>query len=93
MSNLLTYGTLAVELSLGLLVWNRKLRPWVLIAGLGLHLGIEYAIRVGFFTLALCVAYLAWVPPATMDRVLLRLRDRLEALRRSLVRRARQQAR
>jgi hypothetical protein len=92
-SNLVTYGTLAIELSVGLLVWNRKLRPWVLMAGLGLHLGIEYAIRVGFFTLALCVAYLAWVPPQTMDRVLVRLRDGLGALRLSLMRRARQQAR
>ena len=26
-SNLLTYGTLAIELSLAILVWNRTLRP------------------------------------------------------------------
>lgn len=62
-SNFLTYGTLAVELALGVLVWNRALRPWVLGAGLLFHLGIELTIRVGFFSLALFVLYLAWLPP------------------------------
>jgi hypothetical protein len=62
-SNLLTYGTLAVELALGILVWNRALRPWVLGAGLLFHLGIELTIRVGFFSLALFVLYMVWLPP------------------------------
>jgi hypothetical protein len=51
-SNLLTYGTLVIELSIAILVWNRKLRPWVLLLGLSLHFGIEYSIRVGFYGLA-----------------------------------------
>ncbi len=68
MSNVFTFGTLALELSLGLLVWNRRLRPWVLLAGVGLHLGIDYAIRVGFFSYAILVLYLAFIPPETMDR-------------------------
>ena len=62
-SNLLTFGAIAVELSLGVLVWNRRLRPWVLAAGVLLHLGIELTIRVGFFSLALFVLYLVWLPP------------------------------
>jgi HTTM domain len=62
-SNLLTYGAVAIELALGVLVWNRRLRPWVLAAGLLLHLGIELTIRVGFFSLALFVLYLVWLPP------------------------------
>jgi hypothetical protein len=76
-SNLLTYGTLAVELALALLVWNRRLRPWVLGAGLLLHLGIELTIRVGFFSLALFVMYLVWLPPDWPTRHLPALRDRL----------------
>ena len=67
-SNVLTFGTLAVELSLGLLVWNRTLRPWILLAGVSLHLGIDYAIRVGFFSYAVLVLYIAFIPPETMDR-------------------------
>ena len=62
-SNVLTYGTVATELALGVLVWNRRWRPWVLAAGLLLHLGIELTIRVGFFSLALFVLYLVWLPP------------------------------
>jgi hypothetical protein len=76
-SNLLTYGTLAIELSLAILVWNRKLRPWVLLAGLSLHLGIEYAIRVGFYGLTIMSLYLIWVPPERMEAILFALRGRL----------------
>ncbi len=73
-SNLLTYGTLALELSLAILVWNRRLRPWVLLAGLSLHLGIEYSIRVGFYGLTIMALYLVWVPPERMEAVLFALR-------------------
>ena len=76
-SNLLTYGTMAVEVSLALLVWNRALRPWVIGAGLLVHLGIELTIRVGFFTPALLVLYLAWLPPDWPHRHLPALRGRL----------------
>jgi hypothetical protein len=81
-SNLLTYGTIAIELSLGILVWNRKLRPWVLAAGLLLHLGIELTIRVGFFSLALFVLYLVWLPPDWPARRLPELLSRGAATRR-----------
>jgi hypothetical protein len=80
-SNFFTFGTLALELSLAILVWNRKLRPWVLLAGLSLHLGIEYSIRVGFYGLAIMSMYLIWVPPERMDALLLALRRRLSRSR------------
>jgi hypothetical protein len=75
--NLLTYGTLAVELALGILVWNRVLRPWVLLLGVGLHLGIDYAVRVGFFSYAVLVAYVAFIPPETARSWILTVRDRV----------------
>lgn len=80
-SNFFTFGTLALELSLAILVWNRKLRPWVLLAGLSLHLGIEYSIRVGFYGLAIMSMYLIWVPPERMDALLVSLRRRLSRSR------------
>jgi hypothetical protein len=80
-SNVLTFGTLAIELSLGLLVWNRRLRPWILLAGVSLHLGIDYAIRVGFFSYAILVLYIAFIPPETMDRWLGALRAAPERIR------------
>ena len=77
LSNLLSFGTLVIELSLAVLVWNRTLRPYVLLAGLSLHLGIEYAIRVGFFGVSILSMYLLWVPPERMEAVLLAIRRRL----------------
>jgi hypothetical protein len=76
-TNMLTFGTLVIELSLAILVWNRRLRPWVLLAGLSLHLGIEYSVRVGFFGVSILSMYLLWVPPERMEAVLLGLRRRI----------------
>jgi len=78
--NLLTYGTLAVELSLALFVWNRTLRPWVLLAGIGLHLSIDASLMIGFFSLAMLTTYLSFVPPGTAARFVLGVRDRSRRL-------------
>jgi Vitamin K-dependent gamma-carboxylase len=76
-SNVLTYGTLAAEATIGVLVWNRKLRPWVLALGVGLHVGIDLTLRVGFFSYAVFVLYLAFAPPKAVDAKVLELRARL----------------
>jgi hypothetical protein len=67
--NVVTWGTLAVELSVGILVWNRRLRPWVLAAGVVMHTTVMITIAVGFFTLALFVLYLAFVPSEIVERL------------------------
>lgn len=69
--NLSTYAVLLIELALVIAVWNRRARPWVLIAGVLMHLSIEYALLVGFFGAAVFTGYLAFVPPETMERWLL----------------------
>ncbi len=76
-TNVLTYATLTVELALATLVWNRRARPWVLAAGVVLHLSIALTIRVGFFSLMMLVGYLAFLPADTMATRLLDLRARL----------------
>ena len=67
--NAVTWSTLAIELSVGILVWNRRLRPWVLAAGVVMHTMIMITIAVGFFTLAVFVLYLAFVPPEIVERL------------------------
>jgi hypothetical protein len=52
-----TWGTLAVELSLGTLVFYRPLRNWVLLAGLGLHAFIEYAFNIPLFAFTMVATY------------------------------------
>ena len=78
LTNVITFGVLGLELALGILVWNRVLRPYVLFAGVALHLGIEYALRVGFFTWTILAAYLVWLSPAAAERVVAAVRGRLE---------------
>jgi hypothetical protein len=80
-ANLMTYGTLAIEIAIGVLVWNRRARPWVLGLGVALHLGIDYSMRVGFFTAAMFVLYLAFVPSDTAARFVLSVRERVRPRR------------
>jgi hypothetical protein len=86
LTNMLTFGTLAVELSLGVLVWNRRARPWVLAMGVCLHLGIDAALVIGFFSYAMLTAYLAFVSPETATRFILATRDMLIRLSKQLSR-------
>ncbi len=79
--NLLTYGTLATEALIGVLVWKRALRPWVLGLGFAMHVGIDLTIRVGFFGSGMFVLYLAFLSPAVASAGLLGARDRLAARR------------
>jgi hypothetical protein len=71
----LTLGTLFIEFSLGVLVWNRTLRPWVLIFGVLFHLGINWSIMVGFFSWVMIASYASFVPPETATRWVLAVRD------------------
>ncbi|MGH3561016.1 MAG: HTTM domain-containing protein [Mycobacterium sp.] len=67
--NVATWNALVVETALATLIWYRWWRPWVLLAGVGLHLGIMVTMNVGFFTPAMFVLYLAFVPPNTVQRL------------------------
>ncbi len=80
-SNALTFGTLATEVALATLVWNRRARPWVLALGVVMHLAIDLTITVGFFSFAVFVGYLAFVPAETMSRWVLAGRDRVRQFR------------
>jgi hypothetical protein len=79
---LLTFGTLVLEFSLGVLVWNRAWRPWVLLAGVTLHLSIDFSILVGFFSYGMLCAYLAFISPQASERLILAVRDRAPRRRR-----------
>jgi hypothetical protein len=74
-SEIFTFGTLALELGLAVLVWNRTARAWILSLGVMLHLMIEYSILIGFFSLTILTAYLAFLPPKAASRCILALRD------------------
>jgi Vitamin K-dependent gamma-carboxylase len=60
---MLTWMTLAIEFSAGVLIWIPKLRPWVIVAGVTLHLMIAWSIRVGFFSAGMLILYLSFMSP------------------------------
>jgi hypothetical protein len=79
--NLLTWGTLAFEATFIVLVWPRRTRLWVLGTGVLLHLGIDVFLDVGFFSVAIYLAYLAFLPPDLADRLVGRFDERVRVPR------------
>lgn len=82
LAQLATYGTLAGELAVGVLVWNRTARPYVLAIGVLLHLSIELTLAVGFFSITIVTLYLAFLPPHRAEQVLTWVRHHLPRRRR-----------
>jgi len=76
-ANLMTYGTLVVEASLAILIWNRRLRPYVIAAGIALHLFIEVTFALGFFSTVMITSYITFTPEDAMERRLAGVRARL----------------
>lgn len=66
LSKALTWGTIAVELAIPLLLWSRRWRWWGVGLVFALHLGIEATFDVGFFGIAMMVAAVC-VPDATIS--------------------------
>ncbi|AFY02554.1 HTTM domain-containing protein [Bdellovibrio bacteriovorus] len=70
----LTWSTLLVEFALGTLVWIKDLRYWILLAGVGLHLGIEYTMSIPVFEWAMIVVMVSMVDSRDIERWMEKLR-------------------
>lgn len=81
-ANAMTWGTLLVEFAVGVLVWNNRWRTRVLIAGVFLHLTIMLTMVVGFFSIAMFVLYLSFVPWERSKAIALNVKQRLGAVMR-----------
>jgi hypothetical protein len=81
-AHILTWGVVSVEAAIGVLVWSRRARPYVLAAGVLLHLGIEVTLRAGLFSWVVLATYVAFVPPARAERITGAVSTRLGSLRR-----------
>lgn len=69
-----SWATLLIEFALGTLVWIKELRYWVLLAGVLLHAGIDYAMNIPLFGFIMISAYVTFVPPGDLERFFERLR-------------------
>lgn len=65
----LTWLTLLIEFALGVLIWFKELRYPVLLAGLGLHLGIEYAMNIPLFEWMIVATYINFIEPQDLSRM------------------------
>jgi hypothetical protein len=74
--NAATWGTLLIELAIAVLVWNRRWRFWVLAAGVVMHLTMMITMNVAFFSVAMFVLYLAFIPWETVQSLPRKLKRR-----------------
>jgi hypothetical protein len=72
-----TWGTLVVEFALGTLLWIKELRYPILLAGVLLHLGIDYSMNIPLFGQIMMSAYILFVDPADIDRAINWARSKL----------------
>ena len=75
--NLFTWATLTFEATFFALVWNRRLRPYVIAIGVLFHFGIDLFLDIGFFSIAIYLAYLAFLPDDVADRIVGRFDERV----------------
>ncbi len=73
---LITYGTLIVELLLGVLLWVVRLRPFLIVLGLLLHASIDVLLIVGFFGPALAAGLMSFLDGDAIQRRVDRRLDR-----------------
>ena len=58
---MMTWSALAIEFALGTLIWIREFRYWVVLAGIGLHIGIELTMTIGFFEWVMMFAFVLFI--------------------------------
>lgn len=65
---LATWSALYTEFAVGALVWVRKLRYWVLLLGVCLHLSLEYSMNIPLFQWIMMAGYVTFIDPDDLSR-------------------------
>lgn len=65
---LFTWGALAIELALAMLLWFKPLRPLLIVLGISLHVFIDVFIIVGFFGPLMITGLMAFTDAERIDR-------------------------
>ncbi len=73
---LIAHVTVAWEVFFCVLIWNKTLRPWILLIGTGMHFGIGAFLGMWTFGLVMTFAYFSFADPkvwrSRLDRILQR---------------------
>jgi hypothetical protein len=78
--------TLALEFSLGVLIWIKEFRYPLLLLGVLFHLSIEYALNIPMFEWDILSGYVLFIDPADLARASRWLRGFVPAAKLSLIR-------
>jgi len=65
---LMTWTTLLVEFACGILIWFRDIRYYVLVAGLLLHLGLEWSMNIPLFQWIMMFTLVTFIYPEHMQK-------------------------
>ena len=74
----LTWSTLAVELALAALLWVKRLRPYLIVLGIALHVMIDTFMLVGLFGPAMIAGLMTFLDADRLDRLVQRRVGRSE---------------
>src|SRR5215470_623355 len=77
------WSALALEFSLGVLIWVKELRYLLLALGLVFHLWLEYSLNIPLFQWDVLSAYVLFIEGDDLSRLWPRIRRRVSALFRS----------
>lgn len=72
---LATWGTLAIEGALGILIWFPRLRYSVLTVGVLFHVTLDYAMELPMFQWIVMSTFLCFLPPQDLRKVGMRFRS------------------
>jgi hypothetical protein len=72
-----SYATLALEIGLPFLVWNRRLRPLLVFCSLSLHIFIAVFMGLVAFSLLMATMVVSFIPSSTFEPLLRWARQRL----------------
>jgi hypothetical protein len=70
-----SYGTIALELSFPMLVWNRRLRPYLIMGAVALHLGIGLLMGLATFSLFMMSLLVSFIPGSVVRQVMRTCKD------------------
>jgi uncharacterized membrane protein YphA (DoxX/SURF4 family) len=76
LSRWMSWGTIALELSLGLLIWFPRLRYPLITLGIGFHVAIEALMNIPIFELLMVLCLLSFIPSKDLLRLLRRFTRR-----------------
>lgn len=72
--SLATYMVMAFQICFPFLVWQPKVRPYIVAFGIMLHLGIAFGMGLLTFGLIMCASYALWIPDELARKILSKLR-------------------